>query len=422
METLTMSKKERQKLEMMCRLERGDVSRSQAARILEVSERQIYRIYSRWKSDGDGGVVHQSRGGHSGRGYPLKIRNEVVRLYRSNYSDYSPTLFSEILSEKYGHQIHRETLRRWLMEFGLWKREESGRKRSKHRRMRPRRAAFGELLQLDGSFHDWFEGRNPDLPEVTLLVLIDDATGRILLRFSRGETTQGVFELLTKHCIRFGLPQSIYTDFGSVYYTEDGTTEYERAMKDLGIEVIRAHSPQAKGRVERVNRTLQDRLVKELREANISTIEDANRFVDEVYTSKFNRQFAKLIGGFANAHRSTKDVKLERIFAIEGERVIRRDNTVAIDTVRWQIEKPNAGQSLGTIVPNLVPLPGAMVETRVYLDGSVHIFDGERELKVTRINEYCGEQKLLGIPGVRKQVIAKEQSTENRTIVPKLTE
>src|ERR1022692_5251847 len=137
-----MSKKERQKLEMMCRLERGDVSRSQAARILEVSERQIYRIYSRWKSDGDGGVVHQSRGGHSGRGYPLKIRNEVVRLYRSNYSDYSPTLFSEIISEKYGHQIHRETLRRWLMEFGLWKREESGRKRSNARRFRPRRAAF----------------------------------------------------------------------------------------------------------------------------------------------------------------------------------------------------------------------------------------------------------------------------------------
>jgi hypothetical protein len=392
MELLTMSKKERQKLDMMGRIDRGEVSRSQAARTLNMCERQVYRIYSRWKADGDCGVVHHSRGGHSGRGYPLKTRNEVVRLYRSKYSDYSPTLFSEILSEKYGHQIHRETLRRWLMDFGLWKREESGRKRSKHRRMRPRRAAFGEMLQLDGSFHNWFEGRNPDLPEVTLLVLIDDATGRILLRFSRGETTHGVFELLKKYYTRYGIPKSIYTDYGSVYYTEGGTTQYERAMKDLGVEVIRAHSPQAKGRVERVNRTLQDRLVKELREANISTLEDANRFVDEVYTSKFNRQFAELIGGFANAHRSTKDVKLDRIFSIENERVVRSDNTVAIDTVRWQIEEPNAEDRY------LAPLTGASVETRVYLDGTVHIFDGETELRVTQVKEYCGAKKCWEYP------------------------
>jgi transposase len=414
MEPLTMSKTEREKLEMMCRLDRGEVSRSEAARTLGISVRQIYRVFKRWKSDGDGGVVHHSRGGHSGRGYPLRTRNEVVRLYRSKYSDYGPTLFSEILTEKYGHRIHRETLRRWLLDFGLWKREESGRKRSKHRRARPRRAAFGELLQLDGSFHNWFEGRNPDLPEVTLLVLIDDATGRLLLRFSRGETTQGVFELLKKYCTRYGIPKSIYTDYGSVYYTEGGTTQYGRAMKDLGIEVIYAKSPQAKGRVERANRTLQDRLPKELREANISTIEDANRFLDEVYTSKFNLRFAELIGGFANAHRSTKDVKLDRVFSIEDERVIKSDNTVTIETVRWQIEEPNAEDRY------IAPLCGASVETRVYLDGSVHIFDGETELRVTQVNEYCGDQKMLGIPIVRKRVIAKEgfiakeESTENR--------
>jgi len=408
MEALTMSKKERQKLEMMCRLDRGDVSRSEASRTLGISVRQIYRVYERWKSDGDGGVVHRSRGGHSGRGYPLKVRNDILRLYHSGYSDYGPTLFSEILSEKYGHHIHRETLRRWLMDFGLWKRDESGRKRSKHRRARPKRVAFGEMLQLDGSFHNWFEGRNPDLPEVTLLVLIDDATGHILLRFSRGETTQGVFELLKKHCTRFGIPKSIYTDYGSVYYTEGGTTQYERAMKDMGVEVIFAKSPQAKGRVERANRTLQDRLPKELREVNISTIEDANRFLDEVYTSKFNRQFAKLIGGFANAHRSTKGVMLDRVFAIEDKRVVRNDNTVVMDTVRWQIEKPNAEDRY------LAPLPEASVETRVYLDGSVHIFDGETELRVTQVKEYCGDKKMLGIPGVRKGVIAKQKSAEDR--------
>jgi hypothetical protein len=351
-------------------------------------------------------VVHHSRGGHSGRGYPLKVRNEVVRLYRSKYNDYGPTLFSEILTEKYGHRIHRETLRRWLLDFGLWKREESGRKRSKHRRARPKRVAFGEMLQLDGSFHNWFEGRNADLPEVTLLVLIDDATGRVLLRFSQGETTQGVFELLKKHCTRFGIPKSIYTDYGSVYYTEGGTTQYERAMKDLGVEVIYAKSPQAKGRVERVNRTLQDRLLKELREVNISTIEDANRFLDEVYTSKFNRQFAKMLGGFADVHRSTKGFDLDRVFAIEDERVVRNDNTVVIDTVRWQIEKPNAEDRY------LAPLPGASVETRIYLDGSVHIFDGETELRVTQVKEYCGDKKMLGIPGVRKRVIAKEEFIE----------
>lgn len=224
----------------------------------------------------------------------------------------------------------------------------------------------------------------------------------------RSEDTPSVFGLLLEYCQRQGIPKAIYSDYGSVYWTDGGTTQYERALKELGIERILAHSPQAKGRVERVNRTLQDRLVKALRERGISTIETANQFLREVYTARHNRRFA-LPKALPDAHRSGAGLDLERIFAIAEERVVRNDHTIVIANVRWQIEKPGPDDRY------LVPSPGATVEARVYLDGSVHIFAGEREVRVTRVAEQVGTQEdtqeqpndqskeWLGIPGRAKK-------------------
>ena len=387
-----MSKRERQKLDVMQRLAREELSRAEAGRILEVSTRQIYRVYSRWKEVGDRGVIHRSRGGHSGRSQ-LQQRNETLCLYRSSYSDYGPSYFCEVMYRTYGLKLERETVRRWLLDAGLWKREERGRRHRAHRKARPRKAAMGMMLQLDGSPHNWFEGRNPKLKMPTLLVLIDDASSRTMLRFSPTEDAQGVFLLLRDYFQTHGMPQSLYVDHGSVYATEDGITQFRRAMKELGIQVIYANSPQAKGRVERANKTHQDRLTKALRQAQVSTIDDANRFLEEVYTPWHNSRFAKT-KGLEDIHRSIKGLRLERILCFQEYRVLHNDYTVMVKTIRWQIERPTKDDRYR------LPSPGAKVLVSIYLDGSVHCFCNEQELRITRVTEReAREQGRRKIPG-----------------------
>jgi transposase len=392
MEALTMSKRERLKLDVMQRLGREEISRAEAGRILDVSTRHVYRVYRRWREVGDRGVIHRARGGHSGRSQ-LEKRNDVLRLYASSYSDYGPSYFCEVMFRTYGLKLHRETVRRWLIDAGLWKREERGRRHRSHRRARPRKAALGMMLQLDGSPHDWFEGRNPKLQKATLLVLIDDASSRTMLRFRPTEDAQGVFLLLQDYFQTHGLPQSLYVDHGSVYWTEDGTTQFQRAMQELGIEVIHAHSPQAKGRVERANKTHQDRLIKALRQAKIATIDDANRFLEEEYTPSHNRRFAKTTG-LKDVHRSIKGLQLERLLCFQEERVLQNDYTIMVKTIRYQIERPNKLERYR------LPSPGAKVLVRIYLDGSVHCFCNEQELRITRVTEReAREQGRRKLPG-----------------------
>jgi len=407
MEQLTMSKAERKKLEIMQRLGRGELSRSEAAGLLELSTRQVYRLLRRWKDLGDRGVIHRARGGHSGRS-DLTTRNQVLVLYRQSYSDYGPKLFGEELFEQYGIRVHRETLRRWLTQASLWKPEEQGRRHRMHRKARPRKAALGMMLQLDGSTHDWFEGRNPALPKLTLLVLIDDASNQTLLRFSPTEDAQGVFELTRDYVHRYGLPRSIYTDHGTVYWTEPGKTQYGRALDELGVACIYARSPQAKGRVERANRTHQDRLIKAMRQRRIATIEQANRFLDEHYTPKHNAQFAQT-KGLEDAHRSIKGYAIDRILSFQQERKIRNDYTVTVASKRWQIERPIPPERY------LLPSPGATVIVRVYLDGSLHIFAGEQELRCRPVTEREAKTKgmlnLTGRPtagGAAKHLFTKQ--------------
>jgi transposase len=427
MNELNMSAYDRQKLDVMQRLSRGEISRSIAAKILKRSERQVYRLYRRWKDLGDRGVIHRSRGGHSGRSQ-LDLRNKVLLHYRDGFTDYSPTLFSEILEEDHGIRLHAETIRRWLTDAGLWQPSVQGRRHRTHRLSRPRRPAMGELLQIDGSHHDWFEGRNPDLPMICLLVLIDDASSRTMLRFSLREDTQGVFELMRNYAERYGLPQAIYSDHGAVYWTEKtetdteteadietdaaggvghgtlkrrGTTEYQRALDRLNIAAIYAHSPQAKGRVERANGIHQGRLILALRRAGISTIEDANRFLEEYYTNKHNKKFS--IPGVPDHHRAIAGYKLEQILCFEKQRTIRNDQTITIERKRFQILRPDP------LDRYLLPSPGATITVRIYLDRSVHAFIAQREIRIKAITEqHAIENNLLQSTG-RPKSIGKAQ-------------
>jgi len=275
---LTLSRKEIDRLMLISQIEQEKISVLEASRLLGLSQRQIYRILKRVKTEGSKGIVHKLRGRKSNRGYPEELREKIIRIYRKQYSDYGPTLFSEMLEEYHNISLNRETVRNWLRQRSI---TTSLRKKRPHRRKRERRSCLGELLQFDGSYHDWFEGRGA---ESCLLNCVDDATGRVYLKFALSENTQDVLLTMWEYVNKYGIPRSIYTDRASVYYAKGKLTDFGRAMKQLNIELIIAKSPQAKGRVERFNRTLQDRLIKALRREGISNI------AEQIPSEEFYRQ------------------------------------------------------------------------------------------------------------------------------------
>jgi transposase-like protein len=253
-----MTRKERERLKVVEQINQKKLTYTDGANQLGVSERQMYRSMERYREEGDEGLTHRLRGATSNRQYPLKIRNTVIELYRSQYDDYGPTLFIEMLQEHNRIILGIETVRRWLLRAGLWKKARKGRR---HRKKRERRGAIGEMIQFDGSYHKWFEDRGP---ESCLLVAIDDASGKVALRFVASESTQEVLSFWKQYMKAIGIPKQVYTDYHVVYYhpNSENKTDYGMAMKEMGIECLYASSPQAKGRVERMNRTLQDRLLK----------------------------------------------------------------------------------------------------------------------------------------------------------------
>jgi hypothetical protein len=367
-DTLTMSKREREYLDVMQRIERGELTRSAAASMLDLSERHVYRLLEWYRTDGDGGVVHGLRGRSSNRGYGPEIRSQVTGLYRQReFSDYGPQLFSEVLYERLRLRLSAETVRQWLMKDGLW----SGRRAPRrHRKKRDRREGIGSLVQFDGSPHDWFEGRGP---ACCLLVAIDDASSRVFMRFAPSEDTEHVMRTLWEYMERYGIPQALYTDHGSVYAPRkddsETVTELGRALQTLGVKLIFANSPQAKGRVERSNRTHQDRLIKALRRNGISTIEEANRYLDEHYLAEHNEDYA-CVDGQLDVHRTIFGLKLEDIFCFEEQRKVNNDYTVQYEGSFIQLERSES------------PLPPlrATVTIRRWLDGSLHIYWNETEL------------------------------------------
>jgi transposase len=381
---LTMSIKEIERLKVIQRKEAGEITVNDMAEILQISQRQTYRILARYRQEGSDGLIHRLRGKGSNRGYSKDIQKQVVLLYKERYWDYEPTLFSERLLENHQLDISRQTLSRWLWKEGVWT---GKRKKRPHRKKRERREAIGSLIQFDGSHHCWFEERGKSC---CLLVAIDDASGKVMLRFAKEEDTESVLEFWMLYIQRYGIPQEIYTDGGSVYFDPRNPkrlTQFGRSLDALNIGHIHAYSPQAKGRVERSNRTHQDRLLKALRENNISTIEEANRFLDEVYCNSHNNRFAQ-IEGLSDIHRPADDIDLKNIFCWEETRKVYNDYTITLNSSFIQL--------LRSETP--LPPPGSTVLVKQWLDGSLHLFWRQQELTYSICKTRPKNKKKINIP------------------------
>lgn len=383
-ETFTMSMREMDRLRMIVRIEEKKLTVGEAAESLHLSERHLYRILRRYRQEGAAGIPHRLRGKPSNRGYSKEVRQKVDRVFREQYSDYDPTLFAEKLEIYHDISISRQTVTRWLRAKGLW----SGiRKKRPHRKKRERRAAIGSLIQFDGSDHDWFEGRGK---KCCLLVAVDDASGAVMVRFAREEDTLNVLDFWKRYLQRYGMPAEVYTDGGTVYFDPKNPkrlTQFGRAIASLGIGHIHAYSPQAKGRVERSNRTHQDRLIKALREQNISTIEEANRYVDEAYCGQHNARFAHT-ENLSDIHRSSDGIDLNNIFCFEETRKVYNDYTITRHSQFIQL--------LRSEVP--LPPPRSPVVLRQWLDGSLHIFWSEHELSYQQLSKRPQQQRKAPLP------------------------
>ena len=305
-----------------------------AAEKLRLSIRQLRRLKCRVEVEGDGGVTHRLRGRPSARKISEKIRRKVLELYQSDYYDFGPTLASEKLLERNGIHISDETLRKWLIAEGL----RQTKSRQTHRQWRERKHRFGEMVQMDGSHHAWFEGRGP---VCALMGYIDDATGVKYGRFYGYEGTLPAMDSLKRYIKRYGIPGSVYLDRHTTYKSqakptieqelrnEESMTQFKRAAHELGIDVIHARSAPAKGRVERSFRTDQDRLVKELRLRKISTIEEANRFLESEYWTKHNARFSVQPFVAGDFHRAVSaGFDLDQVLCKRTEHPVRKDKTI----------------------------------------------------------------------------------------------
>lgn len=338
-----MSQKELRRLHVIRKVLDGELYQVEAAGLLSLSFRQAGRLTKRVRVEGETGLAHKSRGRLSGRRFPEEIKERVIRLYRDKYHDFGPTFAGEKLFERDGIRLSDETLRLWLIESGDWRK---GRRRRTHRQWRERKGCFGEMLQMDGSHHDWLEGRGPEL---VFMGCIDDATNNIYGRFYDYEGAIPAMDSFKRYARRYGLPQSVYLDRHSTCKSTARPTieddladrkpmsQFERALKEIGVKVIHAMSPQAKGRVERLFKTLQDRLVKEMRLVGIKTKEEANRFLTG-YVPRHNKRFGRKPAVGANLHSPlAKGFDMDGVLCVKTERALRNDFTVAHEGRLYQI-------------------------------------------------------------------------------------
>jgi transposase len=341
MDLLTMSKKEINRLEVMQRVDEKRLKQRAAAEQLGISERQLKRLLRRYRQAGARGLVSKRRGKPSNNQLAKETRRKVLDLLKSKYTGFGPTLACEKLVEVEGVKISNESVRQLMLAEGLWKAKKA-RKVVVHQ-MRERRACYGELVQIDGSPHDWFEGR---AAECSLLVFIDDATGKLgELLFVESESFFSYCRATEGYLTRHGKPGAFYSDKHGVFRvnqasagSSDALTQFGRAMQELDIQIICANSPQAKGRVERVNQTLQDRLPKELRLRGISSWEAGNVFLLE-YMADFNRRFAAQPRSTYDAHRPlTAQDDLARLFRWQESRILSNNLTFQFNKVVYQIQ------------------------------------------------------------------------------------
>ena len=349
-ELLTMSTKELTRLDIMKRLVERPLRQKKAAQMLGVSERHVRRLLCEFRCKGESALISKRRGHTSNNRLSADLKQKVIDLLHSRYPDFGPTLAHEKLSEVHALKISRESVRQMMIAEALWKPRKV--KRAAVHQMRPRRACRGELVQLDGSPHAWFEDRGP---VCNLLVYIDDATGELMeLYFTPAETTFSYFAATQRYLERHGRPVAFYSDKHGIFRVNikqalsgTGLTQFGRAMQALDIEIICANTPQAKGRVERVNETLQDRLAKELRLQNISSIEAANHFAP-AYMQDFNRRFAVQPRSTHDAHRPLlfSKTQLNHIFSHQETRTLSKNLTLQYNKVLYQIRTQRPSYAL----------------------------------------------------------------------------
>src|SRR6476646_5760647 len=349
MTVILMSRSEIDRMNVLRDLVEDRIRVSEAATFMDLGRRQVFRLAKAFRRRGATALVSRRRGQPSNRSYPTALRTEAVGIIRERYADFGPTLAGEKLAELHGIDLARETIRQWMMAAWLWK--------DRRQRMQPvhqpryRRDCVGELIQIDGSHHWWFETRGP---QCTLLVYIDDATSRLMhLQFVETESTFDYFEATRAYLERYGKPIAFYSDKHAVFRVNkkdaaggDGMTQFGRALHALNIDIICANSSQAKGRVERANGTLQDRLVKELRLAGVASIVAANAFLPAFITD-YNARFGKEPFDERDLHRLlTGDDDLDDAFAWKEERTLSKNLTLQYDKVLFILEPTAITRSL----------------------------------------------------------------------------
>jgi hypothetical protein len=350
MDELRMSLRERIRLETLGRVKRGELTVVAAAGLMKLSLRQARRVWKRFCQQGDAGLVHRLRGRAGNRRLSQDLRERIVKRHQERYADFGPTLACEKLAEE-GLEVSPNTLTALLKERDLWERR---RRRGRHRRRRERRAWLGAMIQMDGSHHDWFEGRGPGC-----VLMVTYA------RCYEAETLEAAFDVFGRWVRRQGLPRSVYVDRHSIYRDEDHPekpTQFGRAMQELGVELICAHSPQAKGRVERRNAVFQDRLVKEMRLRDISDMKQANAFLEGRFLEDLNRRYAVTPAKAEDLHRPLEDgMVLEQILCVQEQRVVGQDWCV-----RWRNRFVQIGAEHA-----LLNLPKKQVLVKQLGDGSL---------------------------------------------------
>ncbi len=341
---IAMTQGELKRLHVVHKALDKSITQAEAAGIIGVCLRQVQRIIRTVRAEGDEGIIHKSRGQASNRALPDKIKSRALKLYNEKYPDFGPTLATEKLFEIDKIKLNDETLRLWLIEENIPYKK---RKRRAHRKWRQRKACFGEMIQMDGSEHDWFEGRGP---ECVFMGYIDDATGRPFGRFHPYEGTLPAMDSFKRYIKKYGIPASIYLDKHTTYKSTKKQTiedelnnvepmsQFSRAVNELGVNVIYADSPQAKGRIERLFNTFQDRMIKEMRLKSIKTIKEANKFLI-AYLPAYAKRFSVKPANDTDLHRPVpKGINLDKILCVKTARTLRNDFTVAHNGKLYQIE------------------------------------------------------------------------------------
>jgi len=399
-----MSTSELKRVGVMERVAAGTLKLGAAAQLLGLSYRQAKRVYRRYRVEGAQGLKHRSAGRRSNRATATDMRERALAVIREKYSGsiderFGPTLAAEHLASEDEIVVDHETLRRWMLAAGLWSR---ARKRSPHRRRRERKAHFGELVQLDGSVHRWLESRGP---ASCLLTLVDDATGRSTGRFSAQETIWAAVAVLRDWIEAHGIPQALYTDWKNVYVrppTEEERltqteplTQFGRMCAQLGIRIIPASSPQAKGRIERQHGTHQDRLVKKLRRKAIADLPAAAAFLETEYWAEHNQRFARPPAAPDDFHVAIpRGVRLAAVFRLEEKRTVSNDWVVRYDNRYFQLERHSQR-------------PPARSTVHVYeaVDGQIEIRYRDRVMRHHELSAERLRATRATVPGARQPTL-----------------